>query len=321
MALKISDVKTDRIVDSVSDHISQNSITGLIDGGILSINVDNTKFDISDGHGHIVVSPNVHGESKVINVEWEGLTAITPTYLTTEQRSFIGIDTDGKVYQKSSKFTDTEYRQYIFLGRLIHIGKTTISSVATSPILAYNVGDVVMDYLNHRKIKGVLLSANGANLSVDLSAGEGFLLSVKYASTPLSPNIISIGAVSVKPVYHAYEDNNGDHQFLAGDPTNFVDPTRYYDRVADELKSVSPAKFTISRFLYYPGSGILIQIYGEEEFLLMDDAEEVLADDGYVNTIDNFEFGAWQRSYLIVKQNCTDLSDTALAKFIGIGFC
>lgn len=73
--------------------------TGLISGGLLSINADPTKFDISAGKGTIVDNYTDPENPSILHIEWPEITGITPTFLGSAIVSFVGLDTGGNVAQ------------------------------------------------------------------------------------------------------------------------------------------------------------------------------------------------------------------------------
>ena len=59
------------------------STTGVITGGVLTVNADTTKFDVSDGSGIIVDGFTDPDNPTITHVSWEGKTGIVSTFNAT----------------------------------------------------------------------------------------------------------------------------------------------------------------------------------------------------------------------------------------------
>ena len=94
--------------------------TGVISGGFLTIDVDTTKFSISDGNG-IIYDP-VTAVKQLVT--WSGLTAQSFVYVGDE--SFISIDSAGFMISSPTLPTNSEIRDDIYLGQIVHLDQTHI---------------------------------------------------------------------------------------------------------------------------------------------------------------------------------------------------
>ena len=87
----------------------QNLPTGFITGMTLSINVDNTKFNIAPG-AYVISDFSDITNINVQIIEFNGLSGITPAYLTTNNITYVGINVNGQIIQKDVPFTNEERR-------------------------------------------------------------------------------------------------------------------------------------------------------------------------------------------------------------------
>ena len=108
--------------------------TGLLNGGLITINTDNTKFNISAGKGYIndVTNPAL---PIVHTVVWNAFTGVVDNYLTTVDETRVAIDVDGNIYQKNVLFDYQDARNYIILGHNLHYSRTYLESVVNAPVL------------------------------------------------------------------------------------------------------------------------------------------------------------------------------------------
>ena len=113
--------------------------TGVLSGGILSINADDTKFDISDGSGE-VVNPST---GTITSVSWTGLTAQSTTY--SGILTYVSITSAGAVSYSTTKPTNTNIRDKIFLGVLVHTNSTNINAVNNQQMTLLNTQNQIRD--------------------------------------------------------------------------------------------------------------------------------------------------------------------------------
>ncbi len=314
----IKDIYTDNIPHSLTSVLVSNSITGLHNYSetylMRQSSGETTKIDISAIHGHIIKNPNTD-DGQILSINSETQLEVPLTYISSAQRSYIFLDEDTKIHQQIEEPSACDYREMIYIGRVIHIGNS-ISSVIQTPRLTYGINSLQMDYFDLIKRIGLLVVPNGANLSVNITKGRCFSESVLFMSDPIACNVYNLASDSIQhPVFHAYEKDNGDHVFKAGDPTLYVDPNNRYNRGTDTLVSVLALKWTIQKVYFFPQSEYLIFIYGENEYVLKNDALNQIQSKGYISKTDNFRFGAYLFGYLLIQQGTTDLTNISKAEF------
>lgn len=287
-----------------SDSTITSLSTGILDGGELSINVDTTKFDIADGAGLVV--DNADPLNPVFaEVSWTGLTAQTVTDILTEISTNIAIDSAGAVIQQAAPFTEEQKRDYILLGGLTHVDNVNVDSAFESTIPAYDVGvsvNSLADAIGPLNLTGNLFTANGANLSLDKSAGTVFSYGDNHDNNVKDPHTTTQIAQTLANFFRIYDDGTGAATFVF---TTTVDPDNKDDG-SGTLAAVANNKFTIQKIWMYPNTGLSLVQYGTVEYANIPDAK--------AGTIaEAFPFfpalaTAIVRAYLIVKKGTTDLT-------------
>lgn len=133
-------------------------------GELLSINADPTKFNVAAGSGFL----------NGTRISWNAQNAITTTNLATATRSYISVSAAGAIVQSVDAPTPASRRANLYLGQLGHTDLTTISTALTNPDSAVNTNQSFNDFLRCLgpiPCDGNALSANGANLSINIDAG------------------------------------------------------------------------------------------------------------------------------------------------------
>lgn len=308
--LNITTLSGSNTGDQNLDGLVETLSTGIISGGELSINADNTKFNVAAGKGYIVnhtVTP-----ATFIPISWNAFTAQTVTNLTTSFATDIAINSSGAIVQQNS-YTTAQLRSLIFLGGLDHSSKTNIGSVFTiqkpSNAPASNVADLA-SAIGDINVDGNVYYANGVNLQVNKSAGVVYSYGRNNGSNKNNPSeIVNILQTALS---FGYVFNDGLGNGVFGAQTTSINPNSY-DNGSGTLVPVANNKFTIQRFLFFPnGQKTFIQP-GTQEYASQDDAVSAISTANFV-ALSGIK-SAMTRGYLIVKKGETDLSGTT-TKFI-----
>ena len=150
----------------------ENLNTGHVIGLELSINEeDNTKFNI--GAGVYVINDIL--TNNVTIIEYDGVQEVAPEYLTESNATFIGLDINKEIMQKSSPFTNKERRSICMIGAAIHSNKTNINIVneIKAPILgSVNQLHDTISAIGTINLEGNVYGPNCVNLKLNKSAGR-----------------------------------------------------------------------------------------------------------------------------------------------------
>ena len=301
----------------------ENLQTGLLYGGLISVNAGNTaQVDISAGAG-IVVSPgaslSAYPIPTVTPVTWAAKTGVTLSGLTSSDETWLAIDTSGNLVQTNVAFTDAQYSSQIPLGAALHLSRTYIQLVKVYPHVSYaqpEQFDPFIRAFGNLKLSGHEVTANGANLNVNRSAGKAYAMGRNYKNDPNNPNIVTdTNATPVSTIYRFYRDGSGAFTTVIN---STVDPTKYDDGTGT-LATTTPAKFTIQRLFYLPNEPSLLGVYyGRQEYNSISDAQANIPFESFSESESSATQGVFC-GWLIVRGNATLLNDTAEAKFVNAG--
>lgn len=287
--------------------------TGLIDHAALSATVGQTTFNISAGRG-VVANFNNHFYPSIKRVTITAKTGITPAFLTTGITSYIAIDSNDNVVQSASPFTDTQSRDLIILGAIIHSNLTNINAVnnIAKPIIS-NTNQLhdLYEAVGALNTAGNKYTANGANLNIDKSAGNLFKLGVNFVNDWKSPSKLTL------PLQTALTFRYRTQTGVEGSDVTSISPG-FYD-VAGTVTAIpgSANQFTIQRITIFQSGLTRIQ-YGQNLFANKAEAIAALGVAPFVTESNIAENGIF-RAYLVVRANATALNDLAQAEFIEVG--
>jgi len=282
--------------------------TGLIKNGLISINADNTKYNITAGIGVISNFDDPENPISTI-VNFPAVTAKTPTYLTTGNITYVAINASGAVVEQATPFTTIQRRDLILLGAVIHSNLTNINVVnnLSAPTNAdTNQLHDFMEAIGALNLTGNKYSANGANMSLDKSAGTIFKFGVNFANDWKKPHEINQSAGTA--ITFRYRTQNGTE----GSDVTVLNPAVY--DVSNVLTSVPSNKFSIQTVTIFQTGLTRIQ-YGQEVYNTLDEAAAAIFTRNY-NVESNIQLNGITRAYIILKNSTTSLQNTSDAKII-----
>ena len=199
--------------------------TGLSSGGLLSINTDNTKFDISGGLAY-----RVNGHSDVENptstkIDFNAITGITPQFLSTHNASYVALDSNGAVFQTAVPLSPTEKRNYVRLGVIVHPNRTFIFVVNNQPTINVELGGQVQDILDllgfRSKSGNRILPNTATGMKIKKDAGVAFKAGANFDTLNTQPHSFTLAAQS--PITFRYRLQNG----VEGSDRTDLNPTIY----------------------------------------------------------------------------------------------
>lgn len=284
--------------------------TGLIKNGLITINGDNTKFNISAGVG--VISNFDNPIAPISNVITFGaFTGITPAYLTTGNITYLAINSSGAIVQQATDFTTSQRRDLILLGAVIHSNLTNINVVnnISAPTNAdTNQLHDFMNYVGALNLDGNKYTANGANLSLNKSAGNIFKFGVNFANDWKRPHELAQAGETL--LTFRYRTQNGTE---SGDLT-VLNPALY--DLNNVLTTVPNNKFTIQTVTLFQTGLTRIQ-YGQNVYDDLASAERAIFTRDYV-TENNIKMNGVSRAYIIMRNSTTSLQNVSDAKVIEV---
>ena len=307
------DIDNDGIVDNSEklggespNFYGQASVldgNGITDGIILSINTDATKVNISGGQFHCVTNGNK---------DFVEVIALSLTYLSTNVITYFAINpSDNSIIQKATPFTMPERRQYIIIGAAIHSNKTIVNAINNLPdvaILGLAQFNDLFDGLGNFNRYGNVISANGANLFINKSAGQVVKRGLNYANDSNNPHVIALDAL-IAPSNIRYRLSDSTEYTN----TNAIDVNNYES--SSGVRSAVPTnKYTVQRITIFSSNLIRIQ-YGQDTYQSMALALQAIHTEMFIQE-QNISSNGLTRAYLIVKQGTTDLTNIDNAIFV-----
>ena len=255
------DAGWEQVADMVySAHIG---LTGVANGsGCLTPNVDDTKFDISDGFGYVLDLVTVPDVPTITRVDWSGETALTVDNLLTQNVTFVGINAAGAVVQQTLDFTQEERRSIIVLGVLNHVtgvvATTTDDATAVDGYLASDLAHAIGDINSG----GNNFNAASTDLTIRKESGTSFIVSGNRCSNANDPNRVTSAAIPSASFLYIYDDGAGG---VTATPATDIDPDQYDDG-SGTLTSVGNNRWTNQLCYFFPGPNVVLVRYGNEEF-------------------------------------------------------
>lgn len=312
-------------VYGISGNIyASNLATGLLYGGIISINAGNTaKFDITAGLGQIHASGSSYTappQPTFQYVTWPGQTGITVTNLATSDTTWLYIDSSGNVQQRTEYYTDEQLETEIIIGQLVHPSRTFINLARTNPNVAYATDKQYEQFIRAFgpiKVSGHTISPNGANLKLNRSSGKAFSLGRNWINDSDNPSVVSDNA-QTDCIFFRYYRGVTAGSFVTVPNQTAIDPTKYDDGTG-VLATAPGGKYTIQRLFYYPNTPTLLGVYyGRALYTSIADAAANINLEDFTE-IENTRTNAIFAGYLIVKGGATDLSNSSDALILQSG--
>lgn len=304
------------------NKLSRLNGSGLIEGGLISINADTTKFNVAAGSGQIVDCTDP-SNPVYRTIRWNAFTAQTDSFLTTQLDTQILIQWDGTdntfngtISQISTLPTPAQTREKIYIGKTVHTNLTVINAVVNVPVAQHNPILTIADMARAIGIvneSGNVITSNGANLKLNRSAGSTFRFSANFHTDKNSPNFVTSSAGTA--VSFQYRYRNGSGGFTTSAATTDLVPGSYDDGDGT-LGSVGPAEWTIQRFYYFT-IGTMYVTYGQVKYQNLDDAIAAVEIENPV--VDPQFTDASLRAWIVMRGNTTDLSDTTNNRIVRNG--
>lgn len=289
--------------------------TGLIRGGILSINSgDPTLFDITAGEG-IVVKNYTDPPGEPILVSWPDTTGISDPYIATIDTTYVNIDEGGNIVFGTDVPDFQERRDIIAIGWLDHPGRAEIEIAKTEPFYTADVQAQVNDFFE--AFGPFNISGNTyaplSGMTIQRSAGSTFDSNANYENSLKSPHVLDTNSEAPAPFYYYYRTGSG---WINDNPlTAAIDPD-HYDNNTLPLATVPTSGWTNQLLLYYPISEINDIQYGQTVYNSKAEAIAGVKDAVEINPYNSYDtFRGW----LTIQQGTTDITDENKAVFTAAG--
>lgn len=304
--------------------------TGLLHGGVLSTVNGTTTFNLTSGSGLIVnynASTGSDPYPTIQFVNWTASVSQSLTYVTASQISYISLDQHGEILQSPTPPTFAQYKDRIFIGRVLHQSGSVTNGATNTPPTAYGLATSTADLIRAigpLKIAGHYLAASGSSLSLTKSAGDSYVEGRNYSGNPNIPNIVSAvddPAVTVSKIYrqHVSGGNPVIDTGIANAGYTEVDPTKYQDANGN-LINVGNNKFSVQRVFWFPKAvnRALFVYYGQALYDNLDDAIAGISTENFTEG-ENTRGSAILVAFLVMKGNVSNFDTSSTARIYQAG--
>ena len=279
--------------------------TGVRFGGFVTVGTGLTA-DITAGAGAILnnTTPNAPIYTPIT---WPATTGIV---VPDNDTTWIYIDSNATVNVTTSEPSPAFRRLNIVLGRAVAFGGSVVAvqqGVQPTQQAGGAIADI-MEILGAVKLKGgLMLSANGANLSFDVSSGR--ILSSGAGGATLTPHTVELPLAS--PASFSTILQNGT--VVAPNGTTVIDPANYDNGGVLTAVPGSSTRATI-KTLFLFANGRMSVAYGQTWYSTLADAKAAIRTRDFI-AIDDFR-RALVVGWICVTKAATDLTDPAQATFV-----
>jgi hypothetical protein len=300
-------------IDSINDRGDFVTSTGLSTGGILSVNVDPTKFDLTAGTGTVVDYATDPTNPTITSVTWGAFTAQSVTGLAIQDATYILINSAGAILQQSNYPDASQRRANIFVGRLGHSNHTSVQFATSFPDLVQSPTSQLydfMDALGSFNINGNELSDNGANFQFQKSAGNVFFRSFNYPTNDQQPHTSLVA--SATPATFFYRTQTA----LNSTPMISVDVTKY--DVGGVVTTIPNATDAVIHRVFLAPNGVINIQYGQNLYANLSTALASIATDTFIvnPTIPDVTILI---GYIVAQKNAPALNDVATVAIVQAG--
>lgn len=301
----------------LNSSVREQFSTGVLTGGVLSVNADDTKFDVTDGTG-MIIDPSNGDET---DVSWTGKTAQSGTYSGLE--SYVLINSSGNVEVQSTYPTRQEIREKIFLGVLLHFNATNLDDVENEQMTIANPSNGLRDLykgVGNLKLTGLSPSKSTAStLKFQLSAGTIQCYGCNYDNNKKDPHVKSESAWnSATSDTFRYVNRDGSVSGAISD----INPDIYDNGTAynGSTPTIANNKWGVQRIYILPNGSVNVQL-AQFTYTTVGEALSSINTEGFVVETELQNDGILC-GFIAVQQGSTDLESATFfdaGKFGGSG--
>ncbi len=286
-------------------------MSGLSQGGVLSINTNTAKFNVSAGFGYIVnghTNPDVPIKTRVAIAA--STANVLPNIGSTPQ-TFVSIDINGVLNLTPNPLTPTERRNFIRLGVIIHLNNTTIEFIDNQPTVNIEVGGQVQDLLEafgFRSLSGNRIFPVGANLKIKKELGKLFKAGANFRNLSTQPHTFTLAAQD--PITFRYRTQTGAE---SSDLTD-INPGIFDSNGTSTAMPATATLASIQRIFIFQDGLIRIQL-GQRFFNNLNEAITAINSDVFITDSDISENCLYLGAIVMIR-GTTALNNLAQAVFV-----
>jgi len=293
--------------DSYTNTILFDTATGVISGCAITINADNTKFDMAAGTGIVVDNTTDPTKPILTRVVIPERLGVTPAYLNSETATFISIDINGDIVQRSAIATPTQRRDTMTCGLVSHPDQISINAVLDAPAVTYGPAHQthdLMQAIGFFSTGGNQIGGINGTLTTSKSAGGGFALGENFTNNPKDPHNISMPALSPVTYFQILQDATPVAT------SEILDPTQYDNN--GTLTTVPANNDATISYVYVFPNNQLVYLFGQEVFANLAQAVSAAGTESVVLPPD-IESGGLLLARIIMRKDTTDITDAVSA--------
>jgi hypothetical protein len=294
----------------VAQALSVGLSTGLVSGALMTVGPGPTQFNVSAGVGYIVDYATVPSAPTVVKVTIPAQTVTLAGPELARVTSWWVVNALGVISSLPAQPTDDQRRTSIQLGITGLIAGTLVNIISAPNYLpqlanhfydhAYSLGPHVTNAAPPK------VTANGANLRFNLSAGKIFTVGYSYGIDVKDPSIINTLAENPCPFFYGTQLPSSEF------PATLIDVANY-----DVGGVITPIPggintTTIHRVWLFgtkiAGQQILVQ-YGQITYGTLAAGIAGVGSGDYVVNPDVINGGGTLIAYIIATRGCTSLQD------------
>jgi hypothetical protein len=257
--------------------IEGNMYTGLLNGGIIT-SQSSTVYQVGSGSGIIVslnASLNDNPYPTIQYLNWNNLSASIAPLTSSYDQAFVGISSNGQIYQQGDPFNGIQFNALINTGLVLFQNRSTINGFKTQPSTAYGFPqsqNIFNRAFGPLKLSGFTLAPSGSSTgSLVVGSGTAYAPGSSYITDPNNPSYAIDPGTNTSKIWRYYDSGSGwvyDTNGGAGYAT--IDPTRY------SLNGVLTAvpgtginrEWTNQRTYWFPNSAAkaIVVYYGNQPY-------------------------------------------------------
>ncbi len=273
--------------------------------------VNSSTINVGAAKGYIIDNTTDPTLPTITYIYYAGGTGITTPYLGTSTISYVYLNIYGNIQFSATELTPAQRRSNILLGKLGHPSGVIIS-IYNQPDLMISPLEQLRDVWTPIRLinDGMTTSANGANLSFNLTAGTLYGLGIGYSTNVNTPSSINFTAQT--PVTFQYRTQNGGG---AQTDITVIDPTKY-DNLGIITTVPNNLNATNQRIFRLQNGKIRVQ-YGEQVYANLSAAISGAQTESFKTYAGIKDYGILI-GILSLTKNCTNLQDNTRAQFLSI---
>lgn len=295
--------------------IGSSLSTGVLSGGVLSVSATPASVDFTAMSGYVVDYATDENNPVVTEVTTPAQTIALDAAALLRTVTWWLVDSTGAVTQQEPRPSNTQRRTHIVLGVTAQAAGVVFVAQSVQTILPQlnnQFGDL-LESLGSFNVSGNIVTANGANLMIDQSAGVLFSRSFDRELDPADPHLWA--TVSQAPAQWRYSLRNTT---VFPPNVTLIDPTMYDNNGVLTPVGGGANTSTVQQIWIFPSNTVNGQMavqYGQTTYGSLSAAVAAIGKGAFTPN-PQFTGAGPVVMYLAVTRTATNLSDPTQATFV-----